>query len=283
VNRIFTFSTAATILFLAAQVSFSAPGVGDKLSLSVTNKFGDVFTNLTVAQILGDGLVLGNASGEVKVKYENLPPAIREKYQPLAAGIVEKEQTNGALTAAYLAHTEELQGEAAREQAAREANENAQANSQSGANQSEQSLQSIIIKVPNEDWKISILNPGLVALDRRVDGDELVLRGKPGTNGCNLSLFVEMPANDGASNDDVFNYYWAQAAQDPRIEQDSIKIERKEKFVIVAYTVQGVPNANYYFAYGGRWVDVHIWKWPFDAEADGRLFTEFENHLSYGE
>jgi hypothetical protein len=283
VNRIFAAFAIAAILFFAIGTSFAAPGVGDKLSISVTNKFGDVFTNLTVAQILGDGLVLQNASGELKVKYENLPPAIRSKYQPLAAGVVEKEQTEGALTAAYLAHTEELQAEAARERALREANENAQANPQLNGSQAGQIVQGVIIKVPNQDWNITIMNPGLDALDRHVDGDELVERGIPGTNGCNLSLFVEMPANDGASNDDVFNYYWARAAQDPRIEQDSIKIERKEKFVIVAYTVQGVPNANYYFAYGGRWVDVHIWKWPFYAEADGRLFTEFENHLSYGE
>ena len=271
------------ISFLTVQTSFSAPGVGDKLSLSVTNKFGDVFTNLTVTQILGDGLVLANASGEMKVKYENLPPAIREKYQPLAAGVVEKQQTQGELTAAYLAHVQELQAEAARAQAAREANENAQANSQSGGSPSEQTVQSVIIAVPNQDWKITIMNPGLNALDRHVNGDELVERGIPGTNGCNLSLFVEMPATNSMSNDDVFNYYWARAAQDPQIEQNSVKVIKKEKFVIVVYAAQGVPNANYYFAYGGRWVDVHIWKWPFDAEADGRLFTEFEAHLSYGE
>ncbi|MGH7990538.1 MAG: hypothetical protein ACREDS_10170 [Limisphaerales bacterium] len=249
----------------------------------MTNKFGDVFTNLAVAQILGDGLVLKNASGEMKVKYENLPLAIRKKYQPLAAGVVEKEQSQGALTAAYVAHLEKLRDEQSQQRATREANENAQANSQSDGSGTGQIVQSVIIKVPNQDWNITIMNPGLNALDRHVNGDELVERGIPGTNGCNLSLFVEMPANDGASNDDVFNYYWARAAQDPRIEQDSVKIERRKKFVIVAYTVQGVPNANYYFAYGGRWVGVHIWKWPFDAAADGRLFTEFEDHLSYGE
>jgi hypothetical protein len=272
----------AVILFFMAGTSFAAPGVGDKLSISVTNKFGDVFTNLTVAQILGDGLVLENASGQMKVKYNDLPPAVREKYQPLAAGVVQKERLEGVLTAAYLARTEELQAEQSRQRAAREANESEQANLQSGASQSERPLQGLMIKVPNQDWNITIMNPGLNALDRHVNGDELVLRGIPGTNGFNLSLFVELPANDGMSNDDVFNYYWARAAQDPLIEQDSVKIERTGKFVIVAYTAQGVPNANYYFAYKGRWVDVHISKWPFEA-ADGRLFTEFEEHLSYGE
>ena len=281
-NRTFTFLAAIVISFLAAQSSFSAPGVGDKLSISVTNKFGDVFTNLTVAQILGDGLVLENVSGQMKVKYADLPPAVREKYQPLAAGIVEKQQKEGAFTAAYLAHAQELQAEAARQRVVREANESEQANSRSEANQSGQPLQSVIIAVPNEDWKIFMMNPGLTSIDRYANGDELVLHGVPGTNGFNFSLFVELPANDGTNNDDVFNCYWAKAAQDPLIKKDSVKVERKAKFVIVAYIAQGVPHANYYFAYKGRWVDVHIAKWPFEAQ-DGRLFTEFEEHLSYGE
>ncbi|HEY3932423.1 MAG TPA: hypothetical protein VGM58_08640 [Verrucomicrobiae bacterium] len=265
------------ILFLAAQPSFSAPGVGDKLPISVTNKFGDVFTNLTVAQILGDGLVLENASGQLKVKYENLPPAIREKYQPLSAGIVEKEQKEGALTAAYFAHTEELQAEQSQLQAAREAKELAD-DIASG-----KEVQCLRIAVPNQDWAITMMNPGLKALDRQVDGDLLSVRGLPGTNGFNLSLFVQPAADNGTNHMDAFNYYWSPTANSSLVDASSVRVEKKEKFVIVAYTVQGQPNANYYFAYKGRWVDVHISKWPFDAEADGKLFAKFEEYLSYGE
>jgi hypothetical protein len=265
------------ISFFAAQSSFSAPGVGDKLPISVTNKFGDVLTNLTVAQILGDGLVLENASGQMKVKYENLPPAVREKYQPLAAGIVEKQQTEGALTAAYLAHTEQLQAEQSRLQAAREAKE------LSDDIASGQKVQCIRIGVPNQDWSITMMNPGLKALDRQADGDLLSVRGLPGTNGFNLSLFVQPAADNGTNHMDAFKYYWSQTANSSLVDANSMRMEKKEKFVIVAYTVQGQPNANYYFANKGRWVDVHISKWPFDAEADGRLFTEFGEYLSYGE
>ncbi len=265
------------ISFLAAQSSFSAPGVGDKLSISVTNKFGDVFTNVTVAKILGDGLVLENASGQLKVKYENLPPAIRKKYQPLAAGIVEKEQTESLLTAAYLAHTEQLQAEQSQLQAAREAKELAD-DIASG-----KEVQCLRIAVPNQDWAITMMNPGLKALDRQADGDLLSVRGLPGTNGFNLSLFVQPAAGDGTNHVDAFNYYWSQTANSSLVDANSMRIEKKEKFVIVAYTVQGQPNANYYFAYKGRWVDVHISKWPFDAEVDGKLFTKFEEYLSYGE
>jgi hypothetical protein len=277
VNRTFSFLAAVVISFLAAQSSFSAPGVGDKLSISVTNKFGDVFTNLTVAQILGDGLILGNASGQMKVKYADLPPAVREKYQPLATGIVEKEQKEGALTAAYLAHTEQLQAEQSQLQAAREAGELAD-DIASG-----RTVQCLRIGVPNQDWAITIMNPGLKALDRHADGDLLSLRGLPGTNGFNLSLFVQPAAANGTNHIDAFNYYWSQMANGSLVDANSMRIEKKAKFVIVAYTVQGQPNANYYFAYKGRWADVHISKWPFEADADRRLFTEFEEYLSYGE
>jgi hypothetical protein len=277
VNRTFSFLAAAVILFLAAQSSFSAPGVGDKLSISVTNKFGDVFTNLTVAQILGDGLILENASGQLKVKYENLPPAIREKYQPLAAGVAEKEQKEGALTAAYFAHTEQLQAEESQLQAVREAKELAD-DIASG-----KEVQCLRIAVPNQDWAITMMNPGLKALDRQADGNLLSVRGLPGTNGFNLSLLVQPAADNGANHIDAFNYYWSQTANSSLVDTNSMRIEKKEKFVIVAYTVQGQPNANYYFAYKGRWVDVHISKWPFDAEADGKLFAKFEEYLSYGE
>jgi hypothetical protein len=277
VNRTISFFAAALISLLAAQSSFSAPGVGDKLSICVTNKFGDIFTNLTVAQILGDGLVLENASGQLKVKYDNLPPAVREQYQPLAAGVVEKEQTESLLTAAYMAHTEQLRAEQSQLDAAREAKELAD-DIASG-----KKVQCLRIAVPNQDWAITMMNPGLKALDRHADGDLLSVRGLPGTNGFNLSLFVQPASDDGTNHIDAFNYYWSQTANSSLVDANSMRMEKKEKYVIVAYTVQGQPNVNYYFSYKGSWVDVHISKWPFDAEADGKLFTEFEEYLSYGE
>jgi len=276
VNRTFAFFTAIVISFLASAAAFSAPGVGDKLSISVTNKFGDVFTHLTVAQILGDGLVLENASGQIKVTYADLPPAIRQKYQPLASGIVKKEQTKGALTVAYLAHAQELQAEQSQLQAAQQAKEQAEAIA------SGELVQCLRIGVPNQDWAITMMNPGLKTLEQHVNGDLFTVRGLPGTNGFNLSLFVEPAAGDGTNHTDAFNYYWSQMANGSLMDTNSIWIRKKEKFVIVGYTVQGQPNVNYYFAFQGRWVDVHISKWPFEA-ADERLFTEFEEHLAYGE
>jgi hypothetical protein len=275
-NRTFAFLAAVVIPFLAAQSSFSAPDVGDKLSISVTNKFGDVFTNLTVAQILGDGLILENASGQMKVKYAALPPAVRQKYQPLAAAVVKKDAAESAATTAFLAHEGEFQAEQSRLRAAQQAKDQAESIA------SGESVQCLRISVPNQDWIITMMNPGLKALDRRVDGDSLAVRGLPGTNGFNVSLFVQPAAGNGTNHTDAFNYYWSQTANSSLIDAKSLRIERKEKFVIVGYTVQGQPNANYYFAFQGRWVDVHISKWPQEA-GDEKLFAEFEQFLSYGE
>ncbi|HMD54570.1 MAG TPA: hypothetical protein VKJ65_08485 [Phycisphaerae bacterium] len=275
-NRTSAFLAGAVILFFTAGISCAAPGVGDELFISVTNKFGDVFTKLKVAQILGDGLVLENASGQMKVKYADLPPAVRQKYQPLAAAAVEKEEAERAVTAASLAHEQELQAGLLQLQAAQQAKEQAEGIA------SGELVQCLRIGVPNQDWTITMMNPGLKALDRRVDGDLLALHGLPGANGVNLSLFVEPATSNGTNHTDAFNYYWSQMANGSLMDTNSMRIKKNEKFVIVGYTVQGQPNVNYYFAFQGRWVDVHISKWPVEA-GDDRLFAEFEEHLSYGE
>ena len=51
------FLTAALISIFAVKpvpAAPVAPGVGDQLSLSITNKYGDVLADPSVAQILGD-------------------------------------------------------------------------------------------------------------------------------------------------------------------------------------------------------------------------------------
>jgi hypothetical protein len=260
-----------------AGTSFAAPGVGDRSSISVTNKFGDVFTNLTVAQILGDGLVLENASGQIKVKYANLPPPVREKYEPLAAGIVEKEQTEGALTTVYLAHMQELQAEQSRQRVTEQQHEQQQADSRVAS-----TYQYMIFRIPNQNWSLTVVDLDFGSFERHVDDNQYTLQGSPGPGGSKLSLFVEKPANAGTNNDDVLSYYWPKAAHDPLIDPQSVDIERADKFDRVFYVAQGVPNVNFYFAFKGRWVDVHIAKWPF-ASGDEKLFADFEAYFSYGE
>ena len=83
------------------------------------------------------------------------------------------------------------------------------------------------------------------------------------------------------SNDDVYQFYWPRASRNPLIDPQSIRMERKEKFAKVTYTTVDMPNVNYYFAYGGRWVDVHISNLA-NAKAADQIFADFESQLSYG-
>src|ERR1035437_8065367 len=110
-KRTFAAVAANTILLLAAGTVFAAPGIGDRVSISVTNKFGDVFTNLTVAQILRDGLLLEHKAGQVKVKFENLPPNVREEYQPLVTVAAERESAHDAANAAFAVRRELVQAD----------------------------------------------------------------------------------------------------------------------------------------------------------------------------
>src|SRR5579862_6774745 len=77
--------------------------LGEHLSISVTNKHGDVFTNLVVAKIASDGLVLEHRAGQLKVKYADLPGDVRERYQPLAAAAENKEKKAAVANAAFAA------------------------------------------------------------------------------------------------------------------------------------------------------------------------------------
>jgi len=276
---------AAVILFWAAKPVDAAPGVtgiGDRLSLSITNKYGDVLANPTVTQILGDGLVLQQGAMAMKVKYEDLPPGVRQKYQPLAAGVIQKEEKQGAATAAYVAYTRQLQAEQALHSAVREAKENELAQARIPS-PSEPTNEYVIIPIPNQSWKITFLNLGFSNWEKKQDvSNRYVVHGLPGPNGFDLVIFVSAPANNFAGNDAAYNFYWSNMAHDSLIDDQSVKVERKDKFIKVSYTAQGQPNVNYCFACQGSWVDLHLAK-PSYEPGDEKLFAAFDDSLSYGD
>jgi hypothetical protein len=284
-RRTFVFLTAAVVSLMAVKSAAAAPGVsgiGDRLSLSITNKYGDVLANPTVVQILGDGLVLQRGTMAMKVKYEDLSPSIRKKYQPLAAGVIQKEEKQGAATAAYVAYTQQLQAEQARHLAAQEARENEQAQARIQS-QSTPTNEYVIIPIPNQNWKVSFINLGFSNWDKKRDvNNQYVVHGLPGTNGFDLVLFVDAPANNFAGNDAVYNFYWLNMAHDSLIDAQSVRVEKKDKFIKVFYTARGQPNVNYFFACQGSWVDLHLAK-PSYEPGDEKLFAGFDNSLSYGE
>jgi len=137
------------------------------------------------------------------------------------------------------------------------------------------------VPIPGRGWKLRLLNPALGVLQQHNEPDRFVCRAES-AEGFHLSLFVEKPDGPGNQHADVFNHYWPQAKQNPLIQQDSVKISHEQKFVKVEYVTAGMPNVNYYFAFKGRWVDLHISKLPF-AKKDEALFVAFGGQLAYAE
>ena len=257
-----------------------APGIGEQLSLSVTNKYGDVLDHPAVAQILGDGLVLQSGTMAMKVKYEELPPDIRQKYQPLAAGVIQKTEKQNAATAAYFAYTQQLQAEQARHLTAQQIQEDEQAKERSQGQDAATTL--LTIPIPNQNWKLTIANLGFSDWNKEQDNNQFKLRGLPGPSGFNILILVEGPVNNLGGNDPVYNFFWSNMAHDSLIDAQSVKVERNDRFIKVSYTAQGQPNANYFFAYQGKWVDVHLSKGSSDP-GDEKMFAAFDNGLAYGQ
>src|SRR3954471_211657 len=262
------------IVMLVPSKAPSASVTGEKLSISVTNKLGDVFSNLSVANVLPDGLLLENRSGTVKGKFEDLPPDLRAKYEPLAAVAKEKAARAAQANAVYLAKQKEA--DAVREQVRMERQKDLEAKQAQAA-----LLEPLAIEVPKEGWKIIIPNQGFGELHTQSQPGQFTCRGQT-KDGFNISIFVETPQGKGGTkNDDVHGYYWPRAVRNPLIEEKSVKTEKQDKFVKVSYTTVDIPNVNYYFSYKGRWVDVHISKTGFTKE-DEKRFADFESILSYG-
>ncbi|HUR44572.1 MAG TPA: hypothetical protein VMZ27_01760 [Candidatus Saccharimonadales bacterium] len=260
-------------LFLP-ECAFAASGIGDKLSISVTNKSGDIFSSVSVANIMPDGLLLENRSGQVKVRFEDLPADLRAKYEPLAAAARQKQMRVAQANAAYLASQKDV--EAAREQVRLDRKKEAEAKQAQMA-----LLEPLAVEVPNEGWKIVIPNQGFGKLHTQSESGQFTCRGQT-KDGFIISVFVESPQGKGGTkNEDVHAYYWPRASRNPLIEEKSIKTEQKNKFVKVSYTTLDIPNVNFYFSYKGRWVDVHISKTGFTKE-DEKRFADFESILSYG-
>jgi hypothetical protein len=73
------------------------------------------------------------------------------------------------------------------------------------------------------------------------------------------------------------------------IAKDTIEVSETPKYVRVQYDIltefQGKPirqrNVNYYFAFSGKWIDVHI-SIIAPSEEDSEVVEAFDRTLSYG-
>jgi hypothetical protein len=262
------------ILALAGLFSCLPTLAGETLSICVTNKSGEVFTNLSVGKVLGDGLLLENSAGQFKVKYADLPADVREKYQAGAQAAAQKEQADAEANARYVAGQRKYQAEEARLRATRKLQE------QKAPAATPAATGRLKIEVPNQGWSIVIWNCGFGRLETDSGSRQFVCRGMAG-NGLNLSIFVESPEGTGMRPEDVYAFYWPKASRNPLMDLRSVKMETLARFVKVSYTTAGMPNVNYYFAHKGKWVDVHI-SMLSDAATANKAFEEFESQLSYG-
>jgi hypothetical protein len=143
------------------------------------------------------------------------------------------------------------------------------------------------VKVPKEGWSISFDSPSLSKKQESKKSGEYAFSASSGL--FNLSLFVEKPRDAGMGNKDVYQYYWSRASQNTMIAKDTVKQSEAERYVRVQYDIVTnlggrsirQTNVNYYFAFQGKWVDVHISVLEQTA-ADEQLIATFDKSLKYG-
>jgi hypothetical protein len=139
------------------------------------------------------------------------------------------------------------------------------------------------LTIPTQGWTIAFASPPLRDYQGEAKDKSFVFRATEEKN-FNLSVFVEQPKNKDATHEACFNYYWPLAKRNPMIDQGSVKVEKGEKFVKVTYLIKAGPatasNANFYFAFQGRWIDVHASYYPSAADDEQKL-AAFEKSLSY--
>ena len=142
------------------------------------------------------------------------------------------------------------------------------------------------VKIPREGWSISFDAPSLSNKQDSSRSGGYAFRGNSGR--FNVSLFVEEPGGAGDTHQACYEFYWNQASRNPLIAKDTVSKSETPKFVSVQYDivteVAGKPirmtNVNYYFAFRGKWIDIHasvIEATPSDAA----ILDAFEASLDY--
>jgi hypothetical protein len=139
------------------------------------------------------------------------------------------------------------------------------------------------ITIPGQGWYVSFESPPLRQFQGETRGKDFAFQATE-KKAFNLSMFVEEPKEDDGTHEDCYDHYWPLAKRNPLIDQDSVKVEKGDKFVKVTYQVNAGNvnslNANYYFAFHGRWIDLHVSFFPSAADDKDKL-AAFEKSLVY--
>ena len=145
----------------------------------------------------------------------------------------------------------------------------------------------IVITVISQGWQISFDGPTLVKESPSYEGGGFQYKANSGR--FNVSVFVEKPAKPTGSNQDCYSHYWPMASRNPMIVASSVKHTSSKTFERVQYTIPGEyqgarftqANVNYFFAYKGKWMDVHISIIEPKGD-DVQLLQQLDNTLAYG-
>ncbi|MBI3130930.1 MAG: hypothetical protein HYZ13_06195 [Acidobacteria bacterium] len=147
-------------------------------------------------------------------------------------------------------------------------------------------LETARIEVPGEGWSLSFQAPRLTQKKQatREGGFQWMANAAPFV----ISFFAETPAG-GPTHQACFDHYWPLSSRNPTLDTRSIRISQSPTYHRVQYdcrgTYQGKPylqrNVNYFFAFRGRWMDLHVSVLNPSGEGDG-IFEGFDRSLNYG-
>jgi hypothetical protein len=143
------------------------------------------------------------------------------------------------------------------------------------------------VEIPHQGWSIVFDSPPLSRQEESRGDGEYAFRAN--SERFNISLFVEKPGGPGQAHRDCYEFYWSKGGQNPMMDKASLQRSETPKYVRVQYDIvsqfQGQPirqrHVNYFFVYGGKWVDVHI-SIIVPTKEDEAIFAAFDKSLRYG-
>jgi len=144
-----------------------------------------------------------------------------------------------------------------------------------------------LIPIPGENWGVSFSEPTPAQFQGQMKKNDFQYKSIS-ENGLMITLFVEEPAKKGnVSHQDIGDYYWSKASENPMIDPKSVKTTKVETWQKVEYNIKYddgkkvhiFRNVNYYFLKNGKWVDLHISATQGKKQAQQKILTLFETNL----
>ncbi len=143
--------------------------------------------------------------------------------------------------------------------------------------------EAFVVSIPREKWNIRMTVPALREYKGTSQPEQFRFTAN-GEGGFNASIFVEDAAGKPATHEACYESIWADLSKVPILDGDSVKVTKHKDFVEVAYELkvkdERMPHRNFFFAFEGKWVDVHVSVFPKTKQAEEEL-AKFGNNLKY--